>query len=70
MSTPTGSGKTLGYLMPIVAATVDGSVGFAVDSARSRLTAPRHTALYIAPTKALAHDQARAAGRLGPGPGG
>lgn len=66
ISTPTGSGKSLGYLMPILAATVDGQVGHAVESARSRLTAARHTALYLAPTKALAHDQARQARLLGP----
>lgn len=65
ISTPTGSGKTLGYLMPILAAQ-HGRVGVSVDSARTRLTSPRHTALYLAPTKALAHDQARAATALGP----
>ena len=64
--TPTGSGKTLGYLMPIIAATAEGRVGVAVDSTRARLTGPRHTAVYLAPTKALAHDQARAAAALGP----
>lgn len=66
ISTPTGSGKSLGYLLPIIAATVDQTVGVTVDSVRSRVTAPRHTALYLAPTKALAHDQARAAAALGP----
>lgn len=64
--TPTGSGKSLGYLMPVVAAAVHGQVGVAVDSTRARLTRPRHTALYLSPTKALAHDQARAAAALGP----
>lgn len=64
--TPTGSGKSLGYLMPIIAATAHGSVGVTVDTLRARLTGPRHTALYLSPTKALAHDQARAAGALGP----
>lgn len=64
--TPTGSGKTLGYLLPIVAATAEGRLGVAVDSTRARLTGARHTALYLAPTKALAHDQARAAASLGP----
>ncbi|HHT11747.1 MAG TPA: DEAD/DEAH box helicase, partial [Propionibacterium sp.] len=64
--TPTGSGKSLGYLMPIVAAAVHGQVGVTVDSTRARLTRPRHTALYLSPTKALAHDQARAASLLGP----
>lgn len=64
--TPTGSGKTLGYLMAVIAATVDGRLGVDVDSSRARLTRARHTALYLAPTKALAHDQARAAAVLGP----
>ena len=64
--TPTGSGKTLGYLMPVIAATAEGTLGVAVDSTRARLTGPRHTAVYLAPTKALAHDQARAAAALGP----
>lgn len=67
--TPTGSGKTLGYLMPIIAAGVDGEVGTTVDSARARLTRARHTALYISPTKALAHDQARAAASWARGTG-
>lgn len=66
INTPTGSGKTLGYLMPIIAATVDGRIGCAVESPRARLTGPRHTSLYLAPTKALAHDQARQATLLGP----
>ncbi|MCG6568229.1 DEAD/DEAH box helicase [Tessaracoccus sp. ZS01] len=64
--TPTGSGKSLGYLMPIITGAVHGEVGVTVDSMRARLTGPRHTALYISPTKALAHDQARAAAALGP----
>ena len=63
--TPTGSGKTLGYLLPILAAA-DGRLGVPVAGDRPRLTALRHTALYLAPTKALAHDQARAARGLGP----
>lgn len=64
--TPTGSGKSLGYLLPIIAATAEGRLGVPVTSTRARLTAARHTALYLAPTKALAHDQARAAQALGP----
>ncbi|MHA6512690.1 DEAD/DEAH box helicase [Tessaracoccus sp. Z1128] len=63
--TPTGSGKTLGYLMPIIAATAEGRLGVTVDSTRARLSS-RHTAVYLAPTKALAHDQARAAAAVGP----
>lgn len=64
--TPTGSGKSLGYLMPVIAATAHGRLGVTTDSVRARVTEPRHTALYLSPTKALAHDQARAAARLGP----
>lgn len=64
--TPTGSGKSLGYLLPIIAATTEGTLGVRVDSTRAKLTQHRHTALYISPTKALAHDQARAAKALGP----
>lgn len=57
LSTPTASGKTLAYLMPVLAALVDGALGRSVPG--NRLIAPRHTALYLAPTKALAHDQWR-----------
>lgn len=64
--TPTGSGKSLGYLMPIIAAGAHGKLGVKVEALRAQLTTPRHTALYISPTKALAHDQARAAATLGP----
>ncbi len=68
ISTGTASGKTLGYLMPVMAATAvaDGVVGHLPDTARARLGVRGHTALYIAPTKALAHDQLRAARTLGP----
>ena len=65
LATPTASGKTLAYLLPVLAATADGRVGtHAAAPVRSRssgllLTQPRHTALYLAPTKALAHDQWR-----------
>ena len=57
--TPTGSGKSLAYLMPILAAADD------TTSARG-FVRRRPTALYLAPTKALAHDQARAATALAP----
>ena len=64
--TPTGSGKSLAYAMPILAATVEGRLGVELSSSRARLTRARHTAIYLSPTKGLAHDQARAAASLGP----
>lgn len=66
--TSTASGKTLGYLLPVMAATAveDGVLGVPVESVRARLVTRKHTALYLAPTKALAHDQLRAARELGP----
>ena len=66
ISTPTGSGKSLAYLMPVLAATMGESEFAATQGARPRFTRTRPTALYIAPTKALAHDQLRAATALGP----
>ena len=45
LATGTASGKSLGYLLPVVTALVD---------------EPKATALYLAPTKALAFDQLRA----------
>lgn len=63
IATGTASGKTLSYLLPVAAAVADGRVGWLPPDARSgrrRLgVAPRCTALYLAPTKALAHDQLR-----------
>ncbi len=65
LATGTASGKTLGYLLPALTATVDGRVGFEV-TARGPLELGRgHSALYLAPTKALAHDQLRVIGSLG-----
>jgi DEAD/DEAH box helicase domain-containing protein len=49
VSTGTASGKSLAYLMPVLAAVVEGSA----DGGRGA------TALYLAPTKALASDQLR-----------
>ena len=70
ISTPTASGKSLAYLMPIMAATAvppqRASLGVTTGDLRSRLGVGRHTALYLAPTKALAHDQRVSARRLGP----
>ncbi|HET9128279.1 MAG TPA: DEAD/DEAH box helicase [Propionibacteriaceae bacterium] len=68
VSTGTASGKSLAYLLPVMAATAvaDGVVGHLPDTVRTRLGARGHTALYLAPTKALAHDQVRAARALGP----
>ena len=70
LATGTASGKTLAYLLPVLAATVDGRLGgpAAPQAAgpRHRLGLPdRHTALYLAPTKALAHDQLRVCNALG-----
>ena len=64
--TATASGKTLAYLMPVLAATAGGVVGGGAAARRPRLVSRPHTALYLAPTKALAHDQLRAARELGP----
>ena len=68
ISTPTASGKTLGYLMPIIADTGKPLTAtlHATTNARELLATMRPTALYLAPTKALAHDQYRAARELGP----
>lgn len=64
LTTATGSGKSLAYLLPVIAATAESSVG--VEVARPRVRKLAHTAIYLAPTKALAHDQARGAVALGP----
>ena len=71
LSTGTASGKTLGYLMPVLAATLSGRdpAGPArpapTGTAAWRVAGRPHTALYLAPTKALAHDQLRACADLG-----
>ncbi len=59
LATGTASGKTLGYLLPVLAATADGTLGHPIGR-RGPLELDRgHSALYLAPTKALAHDQLR-----------
>ncbi len=73
LSTGTASGKSLGYLLPILAATATSEVsefgGPEVVGSSAVLTGQwrqrPHTALYLAPTKALAHDQLRRCGELG-----
>lgn len=57
LATGTASGKTIGYLLPILAATTD-KPGFPVASGPLGLDRG-HSAIYLAPTKALAHDQLR-----------
>lgn len=66
--TSTASGKTLAYLMPVMAAVAadEPVLGVDVESVRARLVTRKHTSLYLAPTKALAHDQLRSARELGP----
>lgn len=66
LATPTASGKSLAYLLPVLGATINGSGG------REPVPGPgglrlrhRPTALYLAPTKALAHDQLRITRDLG-----
>ena len=68
LTTGTASGKSLAFLLPVLADTM--AKPAAATSARDgwqELTRPRrpHTALYLAPTKALAHDQLRVCTALG-----
>lgn len=72
LCTPTASGKSLGYLLPVLAATWGGeplsppTTTPTAGSQRFRTLLSRpHTALYLSPTKALAHDQLRACRELG-----
>ncbi len=53
-ATGTASGKSLGYLLPVLTDLLDG-----VSDAPGARGPRRATALYLAPTKALAADQAR-----------
>ncbi|WP_328915099.1 MULTISPECIES: DEAD/DEAH box helicase [unclassified Streptomyces] len=73
VATGTASGKSLGYLAPVLSALLDGfdspagsrGRGAAVRGTDARPTGPRGaTALYLAPTKALAADQRRAVSAL------
>ncbi|MFT3860299.1 DEAD/DEAH box helicase [Micropruina sp.] len=65
ISTSTASGKSLAYLLPVYAATAEGVIGHDAAVHRWAQPARAHTALYLAPTKALAHDQARRAREFG-----
>jgi DEAD/DEAH box helicase domain-containing protein len=56
VATGTASGKTLAYLLPTLSALVEGT---SAPNGRGA------TALYLSPTKALAHDQLRAVTELG-----
>jgi DEAD/DEAH box helicase domain-containing protein len=62
LATGTASGKSLGYLLPVLAATAPS----AADGHGWRWNRRPHSALYLAPTKALANDQLRASAELGP----
>ena len=62
LATGTASGKSLGYLLPVLAATTPGTE----RDEGWRWNKRPHSALYLAPTKALAHDQLRASATLGP----
>jgi DEAD/DEAH box helicase domain-containing protein len=62
LATGTASGKSLGYLLPVLATTAPGA---ALEDGWRWNRRP-HSALYLAPTKALAHDQLRASAELGP----
>ncbi|HEY9294715.1 MAG TPA: DEAD/DEAH box helicase [Microlunatus sp.] len=73
ITTGTASGKTLGYLLPVMAATYGGTAATArrpvgpKAELRDTILKPKrpHTALYLAPTKALAHDQLRVTREFG-----
>lgn len=71
IATGTASGKSLSYLLPVLAATlappVSGSLVTMTSKQRLAISAARGrgTAFYLAPTKALAHDQLRVCRELG-----
>ena len=62
LTTGTASGKSLAYLLPAATAAV--GAGRAEDETVRWRRRPA-TSLYLAPTKALAHDQARVCAELG-----
>ena len=57
IATGTGSGKSLAFAMPVVAAVLD--PGSTASTARGTSLLNEPCAIYLAPTKALAHDQLR-----------
>lgn len=59
LATGTASGKTLGYLLPVLAATAESKLGFEVTQRGPLELGRGNSAIYLAPTKALAHDQLR-----------
>jgi len=65
LATGTASGKTLGYLLPVLAATAESRLGFDVAQRGPLELGRGHSAIYLAPTKALAHDQLRVCESLG-----
>jgi len=65
LATGTASGKTLGYLLPVLAATAESRLGFEVAQRGPLELGRGHSAIYLAPTKALAHDQLRVCESLG-----
>lgn len=65
LATGTASGKTLGYLLPVLAATAESRLGFEVTQRGPLELGRGHSAIYLAPTKALAHDQLRVCESLG-----
>ena len=63
LTTGTASGKSLAYLLPSATAAV--GAGSSTDDDAVRWRRRPATSLYLAPTKALAHDQARVCAELG-----
>ena len=65
LTTGTASGKTLAYLLPIVTAEIaPGAAPSTPGAPPVRWRRRPATSLYLAPTKALAHDQARVCAEL------